>query len=62
VAENLGPAFRPRTIEVVAALPKTQSGKVVRRLIRQSYLGEPLGDGSTLADPSALESFRAPQT
>ncbi len=57
VAGDLGPAFRPRAIEVVAALPKTQSGKVVRRLIRQSYLGEPLGDGSTLADPSALEGF-----
>jgi acetyl-CoA synthetase len=59
VDENLGPAFRPRAIEVVAELPKTQSGKVVRRLIRQSYLGEPLGDTSTLPDPSALASFRA---
>ena len=58
VAANLGPAFRPRAIEVVAALPKTQSGKVVRRLIRQGYLGEPLGDVSTLADPPALETFR----
>ena len=57
VAGDLGPAFRPRAIEVVAALPKTQSGKVVRRLIRQSYLGEPLGDVSTLADQSALEDF-----
>jgi acetyl-CoA synthetase len=57
VAADLGPAFRPRAIEVVPELPKTQSGKVVRRLIRQRYLGEPLGDLSTLGDPAALESF-----
>jgi acetyl-CoA synthetase len=57
VAANLGPAFRPRAIEVVPALPKTQSGKVVRRLIRQSYLGEPLGDLSTVAESAALDSF-----
>jgi acetyl-CoA synthetase len=61
VTANLGPAFSPRAIEVVAELPKTLSGKVVRRLIRQSYLGEPLGDLSTLANPSALESFRLGQ-
>ena len=47
--------FRPREIQVVRELPKTQSGKIVRRLIRQRYLGEPLGDISTLANPTALE-------
>jgi len=36
---------------VVAELPKTQSGKIVRRLMRQKYLGEPLGDLSTVANP-----------
>jgi acetyl-CoA synthetase len=55
VAEVLGQVFRPREIVVVAELPKTQSGKIVRRLIRQKYLGEPLGDLSTVANPSALE-------
>lgn len=59
VAEVLGPAFRPSSIQVVPELPKTQSGKVVRRLIRQSYLGQPLGDVSTVANPSALEAFRS---
>ena len=50
----LGPTFRPREILVVAELPKTQSGKIVRRLMRQKYLGEPLGDLSTVANPWAL--------
>ena len=38
----------------MAELPKTQSGKIVRRLMRQKYLGEPLGDLSTVANPGAL--------
>ncbi|HUI54900.1 MAG TPA: AMP-binding protein [Bryobacteraceae bacterium] len=55
VVEVLGPMFRPREVLVVMELPKTQSGKIVRRLIRQKYLGEPLGDLSTVANPGALE-------
>ncbi|PWU02360.1 MAG: AMP-dependent synthetase [Terriglobia bacterium] len=54
VAEVLGAAFRPREVMVVPELPKTQSGKIVRRLMRQKYLGEPLGDLSTVANPWAL--------
>jgi acetyl-CoA synthetase len=54
VVAVLGPTFRPREIRVVAELPKTQSGKIVRRLIRQKHLGEPLGDLSTVANPWAL--------
>jgi len=54
VAEVLGQVFRPREVIVVQELPKTQSGKIVRRLIRQKYLGEPLGDLSTVANPSAI--------
>jgi acetyl-CoA synthetase len=54
VVEFLGPTFRPREIVVVSELPKTQSGKIVRRLIRQKYLGEELGDLSTVANPWAL--------
>jgi acetyl-CoA synthetase len=55
VSNAMGPAFRPREVILVAELPKTQSGKIVRRLIRQKYLGEPLGDLSTVANPWALE-------
>jgi acetyl-CoA synthetase len=54
VANVLGQIFRPREVIVVQELPKTQNGKIVRRLIRQKYLGEPLGDLSTVANPSAL--------
>jgi acetyl-CoA synthetase len=57
VIDSLGPTFRPHDIQFVPALPKTQSGKVVRRLIRQQYLGEALGDTSTVENPAALESF-----
>ena len=55
VSEVLGPAFRPREVRIAAELPKTQSGKIVRRLMRAKYLGEPLGDLSTVANPRALE-------
>jgi acetyl-CoA synthetase len=54
VVAELGPTFRPREIVVVVELPKTQSGKIVRRLLRQKYLGEELGDLSTVANPWAL--------
>lgn len=60
VAEVLGAAFRPREVRVVAELPKTQSGKLVRRLIRQQYLGEAHGDISTVANPEALGELREP--
>jgi acetyl-CoA synthetase len=54
VARVLGQMFRPREVLIVGELPKTQSGKIVRRLIRLRYLGEPLGDVSTVANPGAL--------
>lgn len=57
VAAVLGPAFRPRNVQVVSQLPKTQSGKVVRRLIRQYYLGETPGDLSTVENAEALRQF-----
>ena len=59
VVEVLGPTFRPRAIVIVPELPKTQSGKIVRRLIRQQYLGEPLGDLSAVANPWSLEDRSA---
>jgi acetyl-CoA synthetase len=57
LALQMGPTFRPRAIYAVRELPKTQSGKVVRRLIRRAYLREPLGDTSTLENPGALENW-----
>lgn len=57
LVETLGPMFRPRAVCIVPELPKTQSGKIVRRLIRQKYLGEALGDLSTVDNPAALQWF-----
>ena len=54
---SLGPTFRPKALYAVRELPKTQSGKIVRRLIRQKYLGEHLGDASTVQNPAALAEF-----
>ena len=54
VVKELGPAFRPREVVVTGELPKTQSGKIVRRLLRQQYLGGRLGDLSAVANPRAL--------
>ncbi len=58
VARSLGPTLRPRELHVVPELPKTQSGKIVRRALRQIYLGEPPGDLSTVENPRALELCR----
>jgi acetyl-CoA synthetase len=57
LVESLGPTFKPQAIRVVRELPKTQSGKIVRRLLRQKYLGEALGDLSTVENPHALEQL-----
>ena len=58
VARSLGSMLRPVAIYAVEELPKTQSGKVVRRLIRQAYLGAELGDVSTVEKPAILSQFR----
>jgi acetyl-CoA synthetase len=50
VREDLGPIAQPGEIEIVAGLPKTRSGKIVRRYLKALALGEDPGDLSTLAD------------
>src|ERR1035437_4091745 len=47
---KLAAATAPREIEFVASLPKTRSGKIMRRLLKAKELGLPLGDTSTLED------------
>jgi acetyl-CoA synthetase len=54
VAKSLGSAFKPRAFYVVKELPKTQSGKIVRRAIRDAYLGKEIADSSTVENPEAL--------
>ena len=61
VVRSLGPALRPSAVHVVAELPKTQSGKIVRQAIRRAYLDEEPGDLSTVVNPGALKLFKAPR-
>ena len=50
VREDLGPIAQPSEIELRPSLPKTRSGKIMRRLLKAESLGEDPGDTSTLAD------------
>jgi len=57
VGEELGKPFQPREIIVVDEFPKTQSGKIVRRLIQSVYEGDELGDLSSIENPDALDAI-----
>jgi acetyl-CoA synthetase len=58
VVEDLGKPLRPDAVVIVPALPKTRSGKIMRRVIRAAYLGIDPGDLSALDDPSTIEAIR----
>ncbi len=58
IVEALGKPLRPRDIRFVKDLPKTRNAKVMRRLLRSAYLGQPLGDTSSLENPRAVEEIR----
>jgi propionyl-CoA synthetase len=58
VVELLGPVARPAAIHFVNALPKTRSGKLLRRSIQALAEGRDPGDLSTLDDPASLEAVR----
>jgi acetyl-CoA synthetase len=59
IVRELGKALKPDIVEIVPALPKTRSGKVMRRVIRAAYLGLDPGDVSALDDPASLDAIRA---
>ena len=58
VATKIGPMARPDDIYFAAELPKTRSGKIMRRLLRDVAEGRALGDTTTLADPAVVESLK----
>ena len=58
VAGKIGPMARPEEIYFAAELPKTRSGKIMRRLLRDVAEGRALGDTTTLADPAVVESLK----
>ena len=57
VAKEMGKIARPDEIWFVSDLPKTRSGKIMRRVIRAKALGQDVGDISTLANPEAVEEI-----
>ena len=59
VIKEIGPHAKPEKIQYTPALPKTRSGKIMRRILRKIAEGDisNLGDTSTLADPSVVESL-----
>ena len=58
VAEKIGAIARPDDILFSADLPKTRSGKIMRRLLRDIAEGRALGDTTTLADPNVVNSLK----
>ena len=58
VATRIGPIARPRTVVFTDELPKTRSGKIMRRLLRDVADGRMLGDTTTLADPAVVDEIR----
>ena len=58
VATKIGAIARPDEIYFTAELPKTRSGKIMRRLLRDVAEGRALGDTTTLADPAVVESLK----
>jgi acetyl-CoA synthetase len=58
VAERIGKIARPASIVFTPELPKTRSGKIMRRLLRDVAEHRSLGDTSTLADPTVVEEIK----
>jgi acetyl-CoA synthetase len=58
VAQKIGPIAKPANIVFTPELPKTRSGKIMRRLLRDVAENRPLGDTTTLADPAVVDELR----
>jgi acetyl-CoA synthetase len=58
VAKKIGKLARPKRIYLAEDLPKTRSGKIMRRLLRDIASGEELGDVTTLRDPGVVEQLK----
>ncbi|WP_186318527.1 acetate--CoA ligase [Dermacoccus nishinomiyaensis] len=58
VGRQIGPIAKPRQVLVVDELPKTRSGKIMRRLLKDVAEGREAGDATTLADPSVMAQIQ----
>jgi acetyl-CoA synthetase len=56
VASQMGKALKPEKVLFTRDLPKTRSAKIMRRVIRATYLGKPAGDVSSLENPDAVKA------
>jgi hypothetical protein len=59
VADKIGPIARPDAIIFAAELPKTRSGKIMRRLLKDIAEGRAVGDTTTLADPAVVDRLKS---
>jgi acetyl-CoA synthetase len=59
VAELIGPIAKPKSILFTEELPKTRSGKIMRRLLRDVAQDQALGDTTTLADPTVVDGIKS---
>ena len=59
VRTTIGPIATPQAIVIVNKLPKTRSGKIMRRLLKAVLSGAPLGDTSTIEDEASIEDIKA---
>jgi acetyl-CoA synthetase len=59
VGNTIGPIAKPKSILFTEDLPKTRSGKIMRRLLKDVSEDHALGDTTTLADPAVVESIKA---
>ena len=57
-AKKIGPIAKPANIVFTPELPKTRSGKIMRRLLRDVAENRPLGDTTTLADPTVVDELQ----
>jgi acetyl-CoA synthetase len=58
VSEKIGPIAKPKQIVFTDDLPKTRSGKIMRRLLRDMAEGRQLGDTTTLSDPNVMATIK----
>ncbi|MEM0475335.1 MAG: acetate--CoA ligase [Candidatus Norongarragalinales archaeon] len=58
VRKEIGPIATPKEVFFVEDLPKTRSGKIMRRILRKLFMGEELGDLSTLSNPESVDKIR----
>ncbi len=62
VGQQIGPIARPRDVYIVGELPKTRSGKIMRRLLRDVAEGREVGDTTTLADTMVMSTIKGQVT